>query len=398
MNPPRLRVGQAAEEERHATWLELFYDLVFVAAIAQLSNSLYQDVSAVGISRYVLLFIPVWWAWVGHTFYLTRFDADDLYHRLLTMAQMALVAFMASQIPKALDEKSVGFALSYVGVRSILIFEYFRAGWHIPEARPLTTRYGIGFSVAALIWVASVFVPAPLRFVFWAVGIFVDLITPFTSSSIHIRIPPHFSHIPERFGLFTIIVLGEGVVAVVSGLGHEELHRSAVFLGIGGLAVAFTVWWGYFEGVKAANRRVVSTDTERRQYQAWLFAHLPLTIAITAAAVGVHRLMVLADGAPVSTFDGWLLVCAAGTCMACLNIITLTSPNVSLSRCTMKFNLPHYVLMMLMFASGFLIPFLRPLALMGIVTGLFMGEILYSLRPIPEETPCDPPVIVGRTS
>src|SRR5512140_1005479 len=142
--PPRLRSGQEAETERHATWLELFHDLVFVAAVAQLATSLGQDYSWTGMLRFSVLFVPVWWAWVGHTFYLTRFDPEDMGHRLLTMAQMAAAASLAVHVPAALGATSAGFALSYAAVRFILVAEYLRAGLYIPAVRPLTNRYSKG--------------------------------------------------------------------------------------------------------------------------------------------------------------------------------------------------------------------------------------------------------------
>jgi hypothetical protein len=86
IKPPRLRTDAAEEREMHATWLELFYDLVFVAAISQLAGNLSRDYSLKGLLHFTVLFVPVWWAWIGQTFYLTRFNSDDIGHRLLTMA------------------------------------------------------------------------------------------------------------------------------------------------------------------------------------------------------------------------------------------------------------------------------------------------------------------------
>ncbi|HEY9905513.1 MAG TPA: low temperature requirement protein A, partial [Candidatus Sericytochromatia bacterium] len=87
--PPRLHTSKDNEKERHATWLELFYDLVFVVAIAELAHNLEGDTSLSGFFGFVFLFIPIWWCWVGTTFYATRFDTDDLGHRLFALLQMA---------------------------------------------------------------------------------------------------------------------------------------------------------------------------------------------------------------------------------------------------------------------------------------------------------------------
>src|SRR5919202_5143281 len=154
-HPPRLRTAEDQEEERRATWLELFYDLVFVAAIAEVAHSLSEQVSLSGYFGYVLLFIPIWWCWVGTTFYATRFDTDDLGHRLFALLQMAIVAALAVNVHHGLEESSGGFALAYAASRSVLIFQYLFAGYHVTAARPLTTWYATGFSISVVLWVVS---------------------------------------------------------------------------------------------------------------------------------------------------------------------------------------------------------------------------------------------------
>src|SRR4028118_624725 len=179
--PPRLRVGQDLEEERRATWLELFYDLVFVVAIAEVAHKLHGEVSLLGFVSFVALFVPIWLCWLGATFYATRFDTDDLGHRLLTLLQMALIAALAVNVHHGLEESSVGFALCYAAVRSILIIQYLVAGYHVPPARPLTTWYTRGFGISVTLWLVSVFVPVPWRFGLWALGLIIDLCTPLTA-------------------------------------------------------------------------------------------------------------------------------------------------------------------------------------------------------------------------
>ncbi|MBI5101087.1 MAG: low temperature requirement protein A [Nitrospirae bacterium] len=141
IRPPHLRSETDQERERHATWLELFYDLVFVAGISQLAANLGRDYSLTGVLNFAFLFVPVWWAWVGHTFYLTRFDSEDVIHWLLTMLQIVAVASLIVYLPGALGRDSSGFALSYAAVRFILVAEYWRAGRHINSVRPLVNRY-----------------------------------------------------------------------------------------------------------------------------------------------------------------------------------------------------------------------------------------------------------------
>src|SRR3712207_1057464 len=136
LRPPRLRTTLEEGETsdlRHATWMELFYDLVFVVAVSALDGRLSDDYSPAGILQFVCLFVPVWGAWVGHTIYSARFDTDDLVHRHGTAAMMLAAAAMAVQIPSALEGGSAGFAAAYVCARVVLLLLYARSEEHTSE-------------------------------------------------------------------------------------------------------------------------------------------------------------------------------------------------------------------------------------------------------------------------
>jgi low temperature requirement protein LtrA len=380
--PPRLRFGQEAGIERHASWLELFYDLVFVAAVAQLAKILSDDYSWLGILRFSILFVPVWWAWVGHTFYLTRFDTEDVGHRLLTFAQMTAATSLAVHVPAALGATSTGFALSYAAVRFILVAEYLRAGRHIPEVRPLTSRYASGFGAAASLWALSALVPAPWRFGLWGVALAVDFLTPLTAGQLHVRFPPHLMHLPERFGLFTIIVIGEAVVSVVMGIGTGGLTFGSGMVGLMGLLVAFALWWGYFEGARGAAVRALSARSHVRRYQQWLYAHLPLLMGITATAVGVKHIIHQAPGDALPFTEGWLLCLSVAASVLALNAIFLAAFTGSTRRLH-HFLIPHYIIAFFGIATGAVSGILPGIALLGILTILCVAQIIFSLREMP---------------
>ena len=124
--PPE--ITHDGEAERRVTWLELFYDLVYVAAIIQLGNALSKDVSWLGLVAFVALFIPIWWSWTGITFYINRFVVDDFWYRMLIFVQIGFIAILAMSVPKAFGELAVQFTLAYVGIRAILIVLYVRGG------------------------------------------------------------------------------------------------------------------------------------------------------------------------------------------------------------------------------------------------------------------------------
>lgn len=322
--PPQLRIGESSEGERHATWLELFYDLVFVVAISQLAHNLADDVSLSGFFGFVVLFVPVWWAWIGTTLYSNRFDSDDLGHRLLTGLQMMAIAALAINVHHGLGESSAGFALSYAAVRGLLVVTYVRAIRAVPLARPLTRHYAIGFAIAAGFWLISAFVPLPLRFFFWTIGLIVDFATPLSMLNLQAKLPPHQSHLPERMGLFTLIVLGESIIAVVDGVAEQKWQIQSAISAIFGLSIAFSFWWLYFENVTGASIRDATAEGRIRTMQVWFYGHLPLVIGITATGVGVEKVVSSDPTLALPDNVRWLLCGSVALCFLSLGILHLT--------------------------------------------------------------------------
>ncbi|MEM9808986.1 MAG: low temperature requirement protein A [Cyanobacteria bacterium P01_D01_bin.56] len=318
--PPRLWVGETADEHpRRATWLELFYDLVFVVAISQLAHELSDNVSILGFLGFATLFVPLWWVWIGTTFYANRFDSDDLVRRVLMGFQMLAVAAMAVNIHHGLHESSGNFALAYTASRFLLVLEYLWAGWHIPKARRLTTHYATGFGLGALLWLISVFVPLPFRLGLWAIGLAIDFATPTTAKTMIQELPPHPEHLPERFGLFTIIVLGEAIIAVVKGVSEMHWGVDSTLCAIAGFATAFSLWWLYFENVSGSVLVAARSSGRLQLLHLWLYIHLPLVIGLAATGVGVEKgILAAGETGTLPTPDRWLLCGAVALCYASL--------------------------------------------------------------------------------
>ncbi len=292
-----LRAEPGVVEERHATWLELFFDLAFVACVGVLGTLLAQKPTWAGFSSFAVLFVPVWWGWVGHTYYLSRFDADDLVHRVAGLIQIGLVVGLAVSAPAAFEGSPAAFALVFAGLRAVLLVLYGIAYAHVPRARPLVRRLLAGFSLAMLLWVASAFVPDPfLAGCVWAVALVIDLVTPFTCPELQRQVPPDFGHIPERFGLFTIIVLGETIIAAVAGASGGPIEGRHIALIALGLGIAFSFWWVYFEGVRGAQANPQRPSLGLRKNLTWLFAHLPLAMGVVVTAVGLKKVLAMAPG------------------------------------------------------------------------------------------------------
>ena len=329
--PPRLRREECEEGERRATWLELFFDLIFVVAIAQLAHNFKSDFSFLGFAKLALLFVPVWWCWIGATFYDTRFDNDGLVDRLITLLQMAIAATIAANIHHGLNSSSVAFALSYIAFRGVLICQYLHAGYHVPQARQLTNWYAWGFTGSIVFWLASIFVPLPWRFLFWGIGLIVDFTTPLTAGKRVANVPPDMAHTTERIGLFTIIVLGESIVAVVSGVADREWTPVSVAIALLGLSIAFSFWWMYFDTVDESPLQAMKKG-QMKIALTWLYSHLPLAIGLTATGVGVEKMIhsLEHDSASVEKF---LFCLAVALCLLILSNLHWTSCELGQTKC-----------------------------------------------------------------
>ncbi|MEH1997811.1 MAG: low temperature requirement protein A [Nostoc sp.] len=380
LQPPRLRIGEDTEEERRATWLELFYDLVFVVAVSQLAHNLNEDISLSGLFGFVVLFIPVWWSWIGTTFYANRFDSDDVGHRLLIGIQMLTAAAMAINIHHGLGESSPGFAISYALGRVVLVIEYVRAGIYIPSARPLTTRYAIGFAIAAFFWLISASIPIPWRFGFWTVGIIIDFATPLIGRKFQIGLLPHASHLPERFGLFTIIVLGEAIIAVVNGVSEQKWDTLTVISGVFGLIIAFSWWWVYFDNLGGTPIVMARTHGKIGVVNLWLYTHLPLVIGIAAAGVGVEQILLSQPTLPLPDSQRSLICGSVALCSLSVSILHRFGV-IRYCKIRSQYRLGGAVVLL---ASAILGKGLLPVAVIALVAVVSAGQVvqdLYQSRP-----------------
>ena len=279
------------EGHRTATWLELFYDLVFVVAVAGLGHRLLVDPSWKGGFAYVGFFIPLWWAWSGYTFYADRYDTDDLLQRNLAAAQIMAVAFMAASVGGEETDSTFAFALAFIAARSILVIMYIRARRHVHETRELVTGYIVGMSAAISVWAISLLVPEEARVVLWAVALAIDFYTPYRLRKIQAKVPLDVSHLPERFGLFTILVLGESIAAVVAGLEHEGWEMTPFIGAILGIIIATGLWWIYFDNLEGSVVRRKKGQRTAWKPTVWIYSHLPLAISLTATGIGLEYLV-----------------------------------------------------------------------------------------------------------
>src|SRR5271165_1640664 len=169
LSPPPLRTADGHDrEERRASWLELFFDLVFAGAVGQLAGAL-QDHPGLGtLARFVMLFTPIWWLWVQLTFYADRHESEDTAHRLAFLTAILLCVGLAASAPRALSGSTSGFVIAFVTLRGLQLVLYARARHHLPATKALYGRYLIFFGAGGALWLASLAVGGPVRYAFWA--------------------------------------------------------------------------------------------------------------------------------------------------------------------------------------------------------------------------------------
>lgn len=289
---------------RGVGWLELFYDLIFVATLIQLGNALSHHTSLLGFLAFAGLFTPVWLAWTGFTFYVNRFVVDDFVHRFLVFLQMSAIGAMAVSVGDAFNGHPEGFALAYAGARVALLLLYVRVRLQLNEARELTTRWIWLNGADAALWFASAFVPQPWTYVLWAIGIGSSISGPLSrvSRELALRYPPDVLHMSERYGLLTIIVLGESFVKVLSSLSeHGVTANSALMCGLT-LVITCCIWWIYFDDV--AGSRI---KRKRLAPFIWIYMHLPLTLAVTGLGVAIKKALFFDPGGIGASHYRWLL-------------------------------------------------------------------------------------------
>ena len=315
------------EAERRVTFLELFYDLVYVVLISQLSHTLADDITPSGVVGFVSMFLLVWFAWFNGAIYHDLHGNNDIRTRVFTFLQMFTVAAMTVFAHNALGEGSVGFALSFTAYQLILTFLWWRTGVHDSHHRPLSQPYTFAYLLSTLLFFTSAFVPGPFRFYMWGVALFVSLIIPqliiFSrgrkNPEVQAQIDLSFATSPsvvERFGLLTIIVLGEVIVGVVSGVaGHHPPTWLVSFIAALGMVIAIGLWWIYFDFI--SQHMPIDRISKRL---GWMSLHVPLTIAIVATGATILNVVQHASEI-LSPEVRWLLVGAVATALVSIALL-----------------------------------------------------------------------------
>lgn len=287
----RMTARSIDEPGRASTPLELLFDLTFVVAIAQVvvefGSSIMEGRAVEGIVPFVAVFFAIWWAWMNFTWFASGYDTDDVPYRLLTMLQMGGVLVLAAGVPDAF--RSFDFSVIVIGysiMRVALIAQWVRALVQHPESRPVAARYAIGIAALQIGWWARLALPDPLLGPSLGVLVVLELAVPLWAGGAR-RVAWHPHHIAERYGLFTIILLGESVLAATTGVSYALDQRGVssdlVVVAVSGFVLLFSLWWLYFlePAGHALGRR------PERAYL-WGYGHYGMFVALAALGAGLE--------------------------------------------------------------------------------------------------------------
>ncbi len=286
-----MRARDPHEAHRVATPLELLFDLTFVVAVAavvaELAHAIVDGHPAEGLVGYLVVFFAIWWAWMNFTWFASAFDCDDAFYRILTMVQMVGVLVLASGIAPFFERSEFGIGvLGYVLMRIALVTQWLRVARSVPEYRDTALRYAIPIAAVQLLWIVRLALPYPFSTVAFLALIGVELLIPWFAER-RTMTPWNAHHIAERYGLFTIIVLGESVLAATTAIlvarSETGLSLELVGVAISGLVLLFACWWLYFlesDAHRLATRRDLALG--------WGYGHYFVFASLAAIGAGIE--------------------------------------------------------------------------------------------------------------
>lgn len=249
-----MRARDEHEDHRASTPLELFFDLTFVVGVSLAASELAHQIEAGhpgrGLGLFAVVFFAIWWGWLNFTWFASAYDTDDWLYRVVTLVQMSGALVVAAGIPKVFATEDFAImVVGYVVMRLAMTFQWLRAARNDPLRRRTALTYAIGITLVQLLWVVRLALPGQLALPALIVLIVAELAVPPIAERRRMT-SYHPRHITERYGLFTIIVLGEGVLAasnsIINALNAGDHVATLVGLSGTGLVLLAGMWWLYF--------------------------------------------------------------------------------------------------------------------------------------------------------
>ncbi len=287
----------ASEPESRVTPLELFFDLVFVFAITQVTGLMSRHPTWEGLGQGLLVLAAIWWAWVGYSWLTNSVDPDEGLNRLAVFAAMAAILVCSLAVPGAFGNEALLFGVAYFVVRALHVVLYIRGTRDDADQRGAILRLTPAMIFGPALLVLAGVLGGTAQALVWIVALSVDYAGPVLAGVEGWRLSP--GHFAERHGLIVIIALGESVVAVGAGSGGIGVDAGIVTAAVLGIAIAATLWWAYFDVVAVVAertlRRATGTDRNRRARDAYSYLHLPMIAGIVLFALGAKKTLAHVD-------------------------------------------------------------------------------------------------------
>jgi len=312
------------KNERKISWLELFYDLVYVAAIAQLTHHLAAHLSWHELAYSFLLFSLIFWSWVNGSQYYDLHGSDSIRTRLMTFWQMLGVAAVAITIPDAYEGHHQSFAIAFAVIQILITYLWFSVGFYDPSHRVFNKFYTINYLASFALLIVSVFVTNKTATILWVIVLLFNLTPGLIGARTVVTVLKQrgqvFSAsaaIVERFGLFTIIVLAESILGTVNGIAEVKDKAPAAWIAfILGILISFLLWSIYFD---------MTSEQETKKgysYLQWLlFLHFPLLMALGVIGACIKVLLVDITSGTNSNVQ-WMFCIAIATILLSVTAIT----------------------------------------------------------------------------
>jgi low temperature requirement protein LtrA len=278
--------------EQRVTPLELFFDLVFVFALTQVTAFLADHLTWTGMLQGAALLAVLWWAWGGYSWLTNAVPAEEVIPaRLVILTAMAAMLVASLAVPDAFGEYGVLFGSAYFVVRILQVLLYVLATGGTPETRRAILRLSPGFLLAPALLIVAGFLDGFAQGALWVIALAIDYGAAFVGGVSGFRV--HAGHFVERHGLVIIIALGESIVAIGVGASGLEIGAGVVLAAVLGVALAAALWWAYFDLVMlVAERRLSAAKGEERARLArdsYSYLHLPMVAGIIFVALGVKQ-------------------------------------------------------------------------------------------------------------
>ena len=288
-SPPSDKERRELDEKRVGP-LELFFDLVFVFALTQVTKLMSDDPTWEGLGQGMLVLAALWWAWGAYSWLTNYIAADEGKERLLMFAVMGAFLIAALAVPHAFDDDALVFAIAYAVARWLHIFIFAEANDDVDAGMAIRRLARTAIPGPALLIVAGLVDEGTLRVALWIVALAVDFSGPYVFGVRGFRISA--GHFAERFSLIVIIALGESIVAIGAGL-SGALDAGIIVAAVLGLVIACSQWWAYFDVVAVASerrfRRVQGDELPRIARDSYSYLHLPMIAGIILIAVGIKK-------------------------------------------------------------------------------------------------------------